>query len=72
MSEFRKKEWKIRVVQEKVDLDAKIERLDTFISAQGDCVSEGVLLLKEQLRVMREYVVILGKRIALFDSTDIF
>ena len=61
-------EYQQRVVDEKVALDEKIEKLDKFIGgdifkALSDCEQT---LLARQITIMIEYSVILGKRISEF------
>ena len=61
--------YKQRVVDEKKDLDRKIESLDTFISKGFvESTDNGEKSrLRIQLEVMRTYSCILGERIAHFD-----
>jgi uncharacterized protein len=60
--------WQSRVIEEKKALDDKITKLqvfiggDTFVNLEDDQAD----LLTQQLHVMTEYSVILGKRIAAF------
>lgn len=63
-----------RVVAEKAELDAKLEKLSAFISSDGfltvvaDEEERGRLICQEE--VMKQYSEILGERIAAFKKTD--
>ena len=63
-------DYQIRVVEEKDELDGKIERLakfkqsEQFVSVPKDEQDR----LTQQLAVMREYSSILGERIAAFEQ----
>ena len=63
-----------RVVAEKAELDAKLEKLSAFISSDGfstivaDDEERGRLICQEE--VMKQYSEILGERIAAFKKTD--
>ncbi len=63
------KQHQIRVVDEKTDLDGKIERLDAFIGTPiyHDLDGHDQFLLRFQLVAMRQYSTTLGERIARFD-----
>ena len=57
-----------RVVQEKAELDEKIEKLAAFVpGASGIVTFEELSRLIAQLDVMTEYSLILGERIAAFE-----
>lgn len=62
------KEWQKRVVQEKEELNGRIERLEVFLDSDEthELVMEDVLLLKQQLVLMNQYKIVLNKRIARF------
>jgi len=69
IQEFKSmQDYQIRVVQEKEELDSKIEKLKTFLdSATSTAVSqEEVVRLKAQVKAMSEYSNILEERIANF------
>ena len=60
-------DWQERVVEEKVELNNKIKRLDEFLVDKND--EEQVFrLLRLQLHCMLEYSGILVMRIALFSE----
>lgn len=62
-------EWQKRVVKERLELDEKISKLDSFIygkSGSPDIDPDDLELLVEQLDAMLEYVKILGQRISCF------
>lgn len=61
------KPYQVRVIEEKAELDSKIDRLRGFINAglQGASIEEGALLMR-QMEVMRTYCDILEKRIEKF------
>jgi hypothetical protein len=63
--------WQQRVVDEKAELDAKIERLRTFcyVNNRGflSLFEEDRDLLRCQYEAMRQYSSILDRRIARFD-----
>lgn len=61
-----------RVIEEKKELDQKLEKLNAFtgtptFSALGE---EDTMLLLKQLRVMEQYSSILQQRIDRFDSCE--
>lgn len=60
--------WQERVVQEKKELDAKIEKLFDFMCSAGYCDTtfEQRDLLRRQWSHMSDYSKILGERIAAF------
>lgn len=57
-----------RVVEEKAELDAKLDRLTTFLAdAKVQALSnEEQVRLRQQAEVMAHYSAILGERIAAF------
>lgn len=62
-------EWQKRVVKERLELDEKISKLDSFIygkSGSPDIDPDDLELLVEQLDAMLEYAKILGQRISCF------
>ena len=61
-------QYQIRVMEEKKELDAKIDKLAAFIkTAQfSELTDEHRGLLVQQLRAMRVYTDILGERVELF------
>lgn len=62
------KEWQLRVIREKADLDIKIIKLDRFLESEhvGQLLVSDVDLLGEQLGAMKGYSEILGTRIERF------
>ncbi len=67
-------EWQKRVVEEKAELDERIEKLEAFIaSPKFEVISTyHAVALKDQAAVMRRYSEILGRRIAMFERTAMF
>jgi hypothetical protein len=63
--------WQERVVEEKRELDGRIERLSAFLEgpAESGNLRDAVdaSLLVSQLEVMRDYSRLLGMRIRRFD-----
>lgn len=57
-----------RVVEEKKDLDTKIDKLKDFVEGpvHGTLVEEEQKRLATQLHHMKEYATVLGQRIAAF------
>ena len=62
------KEWQLRVIREKAELDIKIIKLDRFLESEhvGQLLVSDVDLLGEQLGAMKGYSEILGTRIERF------
>jgi len=63
------KDYQQRVIDEKDELDGKLEKLNNFIDSDGyDSIEDGrdKDLLDEQLQAMSDYSDILGKRIDRF------
>ena len=62
------KEWQLRVIREKSELDVKIVKLDRFLDSDhvGQLLVSDVDLLGEQLGAMKGYSEILGTRIERF------
>ena len=60
--------YQTRVVEEKAELDAKMDKLTSFIDTQffGKCSQAEQELLVEQLHHMGNYTAVLAKRIRLF------
>mgnify|MGYP001605334382 FL=1 len=70
---FDMQDFQKRVIEEKKELDIKIEKLDGFIrcnSTYKTLVQVGRMRLLEQLEAMRWYTRILGERIAAFLKTS--
>jgi len=66
-------DYQQRVIDEKKDLDAKIERLETFIDGSAmfaELPSDEIIRLRRQVYTMRLYSEILRDRIAAFKSAD--
>ena len=63
-------EWQLRVVDEKKELDVKIQKLYEFLPSDNFKSLNAVNrhLLVEQCKKMQEYSHILGERIDLFGS----
>lgn len=63
------KPYQIRVVDEKQELDAKIEKLECFVSTQTflDLSSEERARMMRQYSAMKAYSEILGERISAFE-----
>ena len=62
------KEWQLRVIREKSELDVKIVKLDRFLDSDhvGQLLVSDVALLGDQLEAMKCYSGILGTRIERF------
>lgn len=60
------KEWQLRVIREKSELDVKIVKLDRFLDHVGQLLVSDVALLGDQLEAMKCYSGILGTRIERF------
>ena len=61
--------YQVRVIEEKAELDAKIQKLATFLESKPMLEDRAAELLSAQLGVMNEYSAILESRIKLFDAT---
>lgn len=65
---LKMEDYQQRVMNEKVELDSKIEKLDEFIKGvvfeDVDPFEQGVMM--RQLRAMRSYSQALGERIQIF------
>jgi hypothetical protein len=59
--------WQERVVDEKRELDGRIERLSAFLEGPAERDAVDASLLVSQLEVMRDYSRLLGMRIRRFD-----
>jgi len=67
------KEYQKRVVEEKIDLDAKIEKIHAFlISAPDTLSSEEYCRMSRQMTAMRKYSEILEERIEAFERIEEF
>ncbi len=55
-----------RVIDEKIELDAKLVKLQTFLAKDMEIASDELERLKRQAEVMIEYSKILGERIEAF------
>ena len=61
--------WQERVVQEKVELDVKLEKLNNFLNSPDPGISgEDFKLLLDQRHFMSRYSEVLGLRIARFGT----
>lgn len=61
--------WQERVVQEKAELDVKLEKLNSFLSSPDPGISGGDLrLLLDQRHFMSRYSEVLGLRISRFGT----
>jgi len=63
------KDYQIRVLEEKNELDARISRLENFVKSETfvTVVDSDKDRLTHQLSVMKSYSAILGERIARFN-----
>ena len=61
--------YQVRVIEEKAELDAKIQKLTTFLESKPMLEDRAAELLSAQLGAMNEYSTILESRIELFDAT---
>jgi len=59
-------DYQKRVVDEKAELDTKLEKLQTFLTKDMEIASNELDRLKRQEEVMTEYSEILGERIESF------
>ena len=59
-------DYQERVIDEKAELDAKLEKLQTFLAKDMEIASDELDRLKRQAEVMAEYSKILGERIEAF------
>jgi hypothetical protein len=62
--------YQTRVIEEKAELDTKIQKLAAFLETAPPLEDRAAELLSAQLGVMNEYSAILESRIALFDAAD--
>jgi len=63
--------FQLRVIEEKSELDARLDRLQKFLAGSvGTVPAEERSRLREQARVMYEYSHILGRRIAAFTGSN--
>jgi hypothetical protein len=62
------KDWQMRVIEEKNQLDAKIDKLQMFLkyAALDKCDDKETDALNRQLNAMRQYSMTLGERIMRF------
>lgn len=69
LREAARPEWQKRVIEEKNDLDGRLERLDGFIgkSLYGAASRAEQERLCRQAGLMRDYSAVLGERIGAFD-----
>ena len=61
--------YQVRVIEEKAELDAKIQKLAAFLESKPMLEDRAAELLSAQFGVMNEYSAILESRIELFDAT---
>jgi len=61
-------DWQQRVVDEKIELDAKIEKINLFIKSDTFALLDRIVieLLWDQRALMVRYSAVLGQRIQLF------
>lgn len=58
--------WKTRLIEEKIDLDAKLERLKAYLESNPSIDPIDIDLLKQQYAAQKSYSDILSQRIARF------
>lgn len=58
--------YQVRVIEEKQELDAKLEKLKAFLGSPVEIEKEALNLLKQQESAMDVYSRVLGERIKLF------
>ena len=58
--------YQVRVIEEKQELDAKLEKLKAFLGGPVEIEKEALNLLKQQESAMDVYSRVLGERIKLF------
>jgi len=58
-------EWKKRVITEKNELSARIEKLKSFLNSEDSIYieEEDRVLLRWQLSIMHQYLMVLGYRV---------
>lgn len=66
------KEYQIRVIEEKIELDQKIKKLSDFILSKRKIPQKESDLMGKQLSIMRNYSACLSERIRAFSCDSVF
>lgn len=66
------KKYKIRVIEEKIEIDTKIKKLSDFILSKRKIPQKESDLMRKQLSIMRNYSACLSERIRVFSCDPVF